>query len=130
MLQQRKKDYLLRLIEELFKKLQQLMDSDKNFNDSQKLSIIEDCYHFFTDTFDVKKTDSPRTLIEKISDNDLLEQYAKLLLTENQLLSKDKEKLITALEITEYLQDTDISYSWERTILREDILRELDKNNE
>jgi len=127
MLQHRKKDYLIRLIEELSKKLQQLKDSNRNIDDPEKLSVINDCYTFFTDNFDISKTDNAEELIEKINDSDLLEQYAKLLLSDYEIIAGEKEKLLKALSIIEYLQKTDITFSWERTVLQEDILRLLDE---
>lgn len=130
MLQQRKKDYLMRLLEELSKKLMMLLDKNRKVDDEETLSILKECYDFFHDTFGVTKSDDTDKLIEKIDDRDLLEQYAKLLLTESELTSAGKDRLSTALDITEYLQNTDVTFSWDRTILREDILRKLDKNNE
>lgn len=128
MLQQRKKDYLLRLIDEFFKRLQLLMDKNMNADNTEKLSIMNDCHTFFSDTFGVSKTDESPILIEKINDSDLLEQYAKLLFGEYEITKEHNDRLTTALEIIEYLQNTDNTYSWERTILHEDILRKLDES--
>jgi hypothetical protein len=66
-------------------------------------------------------------LIEKISDYDLLQQYAKLLMTEYDLSeNKDREGLLKSLSILGYLESPDKTFSWERTVLKEDILHRLD----
>lgn len=129
MLQQQVKDYLLRLIQEFFKKLQLLMEKGSKLNKAEKLSIINDCYNFFSNSFGISETDNAKILIEKVKDNDLIELYVKLLFAEFEVTSKNKENLYTALELIEYLQNTDATFSWERTILREDILCILDENN-
>ncbi|MFV0418533.1 MAG: hypothetical protein ACK5KT_07385 [Dysgonomonas sp.] len=129
MLQQQVKDYLLRLIQEFFKKLQLLMGKGSKVNEAEKLSIINDCHAFFSNSFAVSDTDNSKVIIEKINNKDLLDLYAKLLFTELEVTSKNKEKLSIALELVEYLQNTDANFSWERTILQEDILRILDENN-
>ncbi|MDU1889069.1 MAG: hypothetical protein E6767_00140 [Dysgonomonas sp.] len=131
MLQQRKKDFLQRLIEEFFKKLQVLLE--KKGNDSQsideKKSVLSDCFLFFNKNFEVKETDEVKVLSEKIADNDLIEQYARLYKIEYDLgIAKDKESLRKALNIVEYLQNTDSTYSWDRTVLKEDLLRLLDES--
>ncbi len=66
--------------------------------------------------------------MEKINDNDLLEQYAKLLMIEYDITNKkDRGNLVKALDIIEYIQNADTTYSWERTVLREDLLHRLDE---
>ena len=129
MLQQQVKYYLLRLIQEFFKKLQLLMEKGSKVNEAEKLSIINDCHAFFSNSFAVSDTDNTEIIIEKVKDKDLLDLYVKLLLTEFEVTSRNKEKLSIVLELIEYLQNTDATFSWERTILREDILRILDENN-
>lgn len=126
--QQRKKDYLQRLIEEFFAKFQQLLNEGKASTKAETEKLLVDGFEFFTDNFDVKKEDSPIDLLVKIDDFDLLEQYAKLLMIEYQQLEEDGDKtsLIKALEIIDYLQTVDTTFSWERTILKEDILKLLD----
>lgn len=127
MLQHRKKDFLIRLIEEMFKKMMQIKDDNRTDN-PEKLSLINDCYTFFTENLGITENDDSEAIIRKIEDFELLEQYAKLLLTDYEIKSKDRNKLTTALEIIDYLQATDKTYSWDRTVMREDILRHLDEN--
>lgn len=128
MLQQRKKDYLQRLIEEFFKKLDQMVNEETALDDSEKKALLNECFGFFSENLQVERADKVETLIEKISDNDLLEQYAKLLMTEYDLSeNKDREGLLKSLSILEYLERTDRTFSWERTVLKEDVLHRLDK---
>lgn len=127
MLQQRKKDFLQRLIEEFFKKLEQLISGETVLDNSEKEALLNECFDFFSENLQVQKDDSLENLVEKISDNDLLEQYAKLLMTEYDLSeNKNKEGLLKSLSILEYLETTDKTFSWERTVLKEDILHRLD----
>ena len=127
MLQQRKKDYLQRLIEEFFKKLDQMVNREVVLDDTEKKVLLDECFDFFSENLQTEKNDNTEILIEKISDNDLLQQYAKLLMTEYDLAeNKDREGLLKSLSILEYLESTDKTFSWERTVLKEDILHRLD----
>lgn len=126
MINHRKKDYLIRLLEELFKKLQQQINSKNKLSDSETVAILDEGYTFFHENFNATKEDSEENLIEKIKDIELLEQYAKLLLTEYDTTNKHEALLLKALAIVEYLENTDNTYSWERTVLKEDILHRLD----
>lgn len=129
MIQHKKKDYLLRLIEELFKKLFQLLDKDTNVSTEEKLTVIKEIHTFFRETFNITPSDNTETLIDKISDVELLDHYIKTLVMEYEISAiKTENTLLTALEMIEYLQNVDSTYSWERTIMREDILRLLDEN--
>ncbi|MDR1089587.1 MAG: hypothetical protein LBL79_00810 [Prevotella sp.] len=129
MLQQRKKDFLQRLIEEFFKKLEQMVNGRIVPDSSEKEALMNECFGFFSENLQVEKNDRLEDLTEKISDNDLLEQYAKLLMTEYDLSeNKDKEGLLKPLSIIEYLENTDKTFSWERTVLKEDILHRLDRS--
>lgn len=128
MLQQRKKDYLQRLIEEFFKKLQQVVDEDKHLTDTERKSVLDECFEFFHTNFEVTQNNEVHLLMEKINDNDLLEQYAKLLMIEYDITDKkDRGNLLKALDMIEYIQNTDTTYSWERTVLKEDLLHRLDE---
>lgn len=127
MLQQRKKDYLQRLIEEFFKKLDQMVNRDVVLDSSEKEELMNECFGFFSENLQAERSDELDDLVEKISDNVLLEQYAKLLMTEYDLSeNKGKEGLRKSLSIIEYLERTDKTFSWERTVLKEDILHRLD----
>ena len=98
MIQQRKKDYLIKLIEEF----------SQNFNTTQ--------------------SDTASELTDKIKDPDLLEQYAKLLLNKYNISDiKYIYQLHVALDIVTYIEASDNTYSWDRNILREDLLRLLDQ---
>lgn len=127
MLQQRKKDFLQRLIEEISKKLQQLMDENRTVDDAEKIKLQRDALDFFKANFEVLPEDDARAVINKIDDFALLEQYARLLMIGYDLAKeKDTEQLIKALSIVDYLENTDSTYSWDRTVLKEDILSRLD----
>lgn len=129
MLQHRKKDYLMKLLEELTKKLYELINKKIIISNEEQEDILNECYSFFEENFNVEKDDENTVLIGKIKDVDLVEQYAKLLMADYDLSSvKQKEVLLKALDIVQYLQETDKTFSWERTVLREDILRKLDEN--
>ncbi len=130
MLQQRKKDYLQRLIEEFFKKLDQMVNRQVVLDSFEKKALLNDCFGFFAENLQVEKDDGLEGLVEKIPDNDLLEQYAKLLMTEYDLSEiKDRGGLLKSLSIIEYLERTDKTFSWERTVLKEDILHRLDNQS-
>ncbi|MDR1501528.1 MAG: hypothetical protein LBT43_03620 [Prevotella sp.] len=130
MLQQRRKDFLMRLLEEFMKKLQQLTDNREKLSDSEQKDILNECFTFFSTNFRTSITDDSDILIEKINDRDLLEQYPKLLMMQYDLSEEgNKADLQKALVLIEYLQNTDVSYSWDRVVLREDILHRLDNND-
>lgn len=129
MIQQRKKDYLQRLIEDFFSKLHELINQDKNLESvtTEKKQILRECFTLFDNDFNISQEDSAETIMIKIGDNDLIEQYAKLLLTKYEISDiKEVYQLHIALELVEYIEATDKTYSWNRTILKEDILRLLD----
>jgi hypothetical protein len=129
MLQQRKKDFLQRLIEEFFKKLEQMVNRETVPDSSEKEALMNECFGFFSENLQAEKNDRLEDLVEKIPDNDLLEQYAKLLMTEYDLSeNKNREGLLKSLSIIEYLELTDKTFSWERTVLKEDILHRLDRS--
>jgi hypothetical protein len=127
MLQQRKKDYLIRLLEELMKKINQMLSQDVRLNEAEKGKILRDCFDFFEMNYHASDSDSAGELIEKIPDTELLEQYPRLLMTQYDLSAgKDNSILHKALAIIQFLEATDKTYSWERVVLREDILHRLD----
>lgn len=128
MIQQRKKDYLQRLIEEFFKKLQLMINKEIIMNDPEKQALLDECFGFFSENLQVSAKNSVSEIIAKIPDSDLLEQYARLLMVQYDFSAKDdRSGLSKAFSIVEYLQNTDTTYSWDRTVLREDILHRLDE---
>jgi len=130
MIQQRKKDFLQRLIEEFFSKFNELVNGTPFENQDERKELLNKALIFFSENFNVKQTDGLESLTEKIGDIDLLQQYAKLLLIKHDIIDiKDVNQLHTALGIIEYLEAADKTYSWERTTLREDLLRILDEND-
>lgn len=130
MISHRKKDYFQRILEEFFRRLQDLINKSSDENIEDRRTLINDAFNFFSENFDVSKSDSMDDVMKKIGYNELIEQYAKLLYTEYTIVDiKYEENLLNALYLVEYLQRTDLSFSWERTILREDILRSLDRDN-
>lgn len=129
MIQQRKKDYLQRLIEDFFVNLQELIDANKDPKSVsiEKRQLLNECLALFNNDFNISQNDSTETIIIKIRDNYLIEQYAKLLQTKYEITDiKEIYQLHIALDLIEYLEATDTTYSWNRTILKEDILRLLD----
>jgi len=129
MLQQRKKDYLQRLIEEFFKKLNQAINGEVYLTNEEKELLLGECFDFFSENLKVSTTDETFVIIEKVSDIELLEQFAKMLMSVYDISEKkDKDILLKAFDITEYLQETDNTYSWSRVVLREDLLHRLDKD--
>ena len=129
MLQQRKKDYLIRLLEELMKSIHKLVDKRENLSVEEKEEALENAFSFFVDNFDISIDDNAETICDKVPDTDLLHQYANLLLIESDIKnSQDKRKLHKALQILEYLESTDNTYVWDRVVLKEDILNRLDEN--
>lgn len=129
--QQRKKDYLQRLIEEFFAKLQVLINDGKSMDKPEIEKLLVESFNFFENNFNVKQTDTAEVVCNKVPDFDLLEQYAKLLLTEYQLLEEDgnSESLLKALDIIRYVIDGDSTYSWDRMVLEKDIERLLLESN-
>ena len=128
MLQQRKKDYLMRLLEELMKTIQKLIDKREDLSIPEKESILNDAFEFYRVNFDVTDSDTYAQVAEKIADTDLLDHYINLLYMRSDISgSRDKEQLTKALAVIEYLEQTNTTYSWERTVLKEDILRKLDE---
>ena len=128
MIQQRKKDYLIKLIEEFFAKLQQLKQAQEGENPTEEKEIINDCMAFFQSNFNTTQSDTASELTDKIKDPGLLEQYAKLLLNKYNISDiKYIYQLHVALDIVTYIEASDNTYSWDRNILREDLLRLLDQ---
>lgn len=129
MIQQRKKDYLQRLIEEFFSKYHELINGASPANPEEKKELLDSALKYFTTDLGVRQTDSAQSLIEKIGDIDLLQHYAKLLLIKYETVDiKEPAQLQTALEIVSYIEAADKTFSWDRTALREDLLRLLDES--
>lgn len=129
MIQRNKKDYLQRLIEEFFARFNHLVDGSADLSIEDKKVMLDDCFLYFFSNFDVVNTDTIEQIAEKLNNNDLLEQYAKLLYYKDDLCGGDKNSLIDALTIVEHLGRVDKVFSWERTVLREDILRVLESRD-
>lgn len=128
MLQRRKKDYLQRLIEEFFSKFYALINNSEKIDNNEDKELLKEGFLFYTAHFDTKQNDSAEVLVKKIPDVGLLKSYAKLLLIKNQVVDiKEPEQLYVALDIVKYLEETDKTFSWERTVLKEDLLRLLDE---
>lgn len=125
--QQRKKDYLQRLIEEFFAKIHSLINGDKRIPRGEMELIIKDCFKFFDNNFEVTQTDSWKDVCEKVPDFELLEQYTNMLKLEYELLEEDGDKLSLekAQDIIDYVIAADTSYSWQRMVLQQDIKRLL-----
>jgi len=128
MIQQRKKDYLQRLIEEFFGKIHVLQNRRQKEDSEEIKNILNNSFDFFSKNFDVKQSDTAETIVQKVGDLALLEQYAGILFYKHQAVDiKEPDQLQTALDIIDYIEAVDKTYSWERTVLREDLLRLLDK---
>lgn len=129
MIQQRKKDYLQRLIEKFFAKLHQQVSEGKK-NQGEMRGILNDGFAFYADNLGITKSDRVSEIIEKLNDTDFIEQYAKLLYTEYSVLDiKYIDNLNNALFLINHLLKTDATYSWDRIILREDIIRILEQDD-
>lgn len=127
MIQERKKDYLQRLIENFFKKFADLLNSEGKLEPETRKKLLNDGFRFFFDNFDILSDDNEVDLAKKVGDYDLLEQYARLLMLKHEMTDfKNQKDLKLALSIVEYIQKVDSTYSWDRTILREDLLRLID----
>ncbi|MEN9918105.1 MAG: hypothetical protein RL662_541 [Bacteroidota bacterium] len=130
MIQQRRKDYLQRLVEDFFTRFDELIRSNTDVSRKEKLCLLNDALLFFRDNFETSTSDTADILANKIGDMNLLEQYARLLLTQHQVVDiKQPEQLYIAFDLVKYIDAIDTTYSWERVVLREDILRLLNKNN-
>lgn len=126
---QHKKDYLLRLIDEIFAKLRKVLDRNVDLSTEERQSLLNDCFDFYSEYYGIVKKDTAENIINKLDRFDLLEHYAQILLTEYELAnSGDKDNLTKSLSLVEYLEESDNSYSWDRVALREDILRLIEAN--
>lgn len=126
---QHKKDYLLRLIDEIFAKLRKVLDRNINLSTEEKQNLLNDCFDFYQEYYEIGRKDTAENIVSKIDRFDLLEHYAQILLIEYKLAkSGDKDNLVKALSLVEYLEESDKSYSWDRVALREDILRLIESN--
>jgi hypothetical protein len=95
---------------------------------NEKREILREALLFFSSNLDVEQSDNAETLIRKIGDLDLLEQYAHLLMLKYEIVDiKDTGQLHTALSVVNYIEAADKTYSWERSVLREDLLRLLNE---
>lgn len=125
MIQLRKKDYLQRIIEEFFSKIYEVING-KDLDAKEGMNQLQKCFDLFRSNFDIKISDPAQTVISKMTDVSLLEQYAKLLVLKFELLDlKNSEELDIALNIINFIDATDRTYSWNRSVLRQDILRLL-----
>lgn len=131
MIQRRKQDYLQKLIEDFFSKLQEYANSQKENDLETAKEIWESCISFFQEEFKTNQDDSAEILIQKIQDGPLLEQYAKMLLQKYQYIDiKESSQLYIALDIVNYLDQYDKTFSWDRNILKQDLLRILDEQTQ
>ena len=125
MIQLRKKDYLQKIIEEFFSKIQDLINGG-SLNKEEQMNQLQKCFELFRTDFNVTTSDTTEELAKKIQDVDLLEQYAKVLTLKFELLDiKEKSDLETALQIINIIDITDKTYSWNRSVMKQDILRLL-----
>ncbi len=130
MIQQRKKDFLQRLIEEFFAKFHELIKSSTHLPLSEKRELLNEGFNFFYTNLDINQSDDAETLIRKIEDFNLLEHYSKLMLFRYEFTDiKEPGLLDVALEIVNYLEVADKTYSWDRSVLKEDLLRLLDESD-
>lgn len=128
MIQHTRKDYLQRLIEEFFAGFHDLLSENPDLNPEERKVLLMNGLSFFSKNLDVSQSDQSETLVKKIKDHDLLEQYARLLYLKFTITDiKESEQLQTALEIIRYLEKTSTDYSWGRTILKEDLLHLLEE---
>lgn len=121
----RRKDYLLTMIEELGKLISKLFSKAEDV--SMKRDSLEKGFSFYSDNFGITGGTDVDEILEKLPTFYFIEEYAKLLFYKYQLLDvKYEGDLHKALSLIIFLNKADNSYSWDRMLLREDILKELD----
>lgn len=125
----RKKDYLLALIEQLFKYMNVLVNKWKD-DPLQAKDALEKGFVFYKENFNVVPSDAVQQILDKLPAMYFIDEYAKLLVYEYNLAErKDEKNLTKALSLVNYLQQVDKTYSWDRAVLEQDILRLLEKHN-
>lgn len=130
MIQLRKDDYIQRIIQEFFAKLHRLTDK-LEVSDSDKRAVLNECFDLYREYYHVDRSDSVIEIMNTLSHYELIEQYAWLLVREYEMVDiKYRENLTKSLSLIEYLDRADLTYSWSRSILREDILRLLDEKEQ
>ena len=123
----RKKDYLMNLLEQLIKHMSLLIDKQPE-DPLQTRKALENSFTFYKDNFDVQQSDSLKEILEKLPAIYFIDEYVKLLVLDYNLSGNPKEEnLEKALELVKYLKDTDKTYSWDREVLEQDILRLLER---
>jgi len=122
----RKKDYLMNLLEQLLKHMSLLIDKQPK-DPLQTAQALENSFAFYKDNFGVQQSDSVKEILEKLPAIYFIDEYAKLLVFDYNLSGNPKkESLEKALELLNYLQYADKTYSWDREALKQDILRLLE----
>lgn len=130
MIQLRKDDYIQRIIQEFFAKLHRLTDK-LEVSDSDKRAVLNECFDLYREYYHVDRSDSVIEIMNTLSHYELIEQYAWLLVREYEMVDiKYRENLTKSLSLIEYLDRADLTYSWSRSVLREDILRLLDEKEQ
>ncbi|NDV69739.1 hypothetical protein [Dysgonomonas sp. 25] len=125
----RKDDYIQRILQEFFAKLNQLYLKRPKAPKEEQKRILQKCFELYRDYYHVERSDSAVEIINLLEDFGLIEQYARILTDEYQTVDiKYDENLRKALSLVEYIEHADATYSWDRTVLKEDILRLLDES--
>ena len=114
-----KQDFLLVQIEELAKKLAKLLKK-KEAMESNVDTLADDCYKDLHLTLTDVQNATPKDLIEKIPDWELLELLIKLILADDRIIS-DRSQIEKAQCILYYVQEQDRTYSFDRIALAETI---------
>ncbi|WP_221411498.1 hypothetical protein [Dysgonomonas sp. 216] len=118
----------MNLLEQLFKHMTKL--TDQNIEDPlEKEETMNKILVFYKSSFDVNDNDTTQQILEKLPAIYFIEEYSKLLFYRHGASDKkDKGMLHKALELVQYLNSADKTYSWDRAVLEQDILRLLDEN--
>jgi hypothetical protein len=126
--QQKKKDYLQRLIEEFFARFYDLLNSRRDYTETEKADLLREAFKYFADNFEICPADSISDLTDKIDEYALVEQYARLLKMEYEILAADgdREQLKKALRLVQFAIKGDSTYCWERNLLEQELIRMLE----
>lgn len=120
-----KQDYLLIQIEELAKKLAQLLDKKKHLKNDTEI-LADDCYKDLHLTQQEVQNATAEELTEKVPDWQLLELLIKLMLADDRINS-DRQQIEKAQQLLYFVQERDRTYSFERIKLAETIENLLTK---
>jgi len=123
-----KEDFLMKLILDFMEKFNRFISGKEDPDPFTVRENLNVCFNFYDEKFDIKTSASEKEILEKLPAIFFIEEYAVLLKHKYELdESKNINDLEKALYLVDYVSEKDKTYSWEREVLRQDILRLLDK---